>query len=276
VVCGFNEGFMIPCIYTLTTKKDEITYSRIFRNIVTLGSNRQGVTMRPTHLTVDFEISAINGFKQVFPEAQVKTCFFHFSQSLWRKIQDCALASYFFTSNDNDLTDEQRKNARDWFNGALGLALIPPTLIQDTWVDIMDHYTPDHVGGIAFNDYIVSTYVDYTSARFLQDGWNFFDEIIQNFPRTNNHVEGLNRRMNSIFPLHPHIFNFIQHLRQEHEFQHHRSEESLFHIRKRKKLSEDIDAMLKFHLKQYEDGQLTSMELAIKCGECVKMKFIIK
>ena len=89
-------------------------------------------------------------------------------------------------------------------------------------------------------------------------------------------MEGLNRRMNSIFPIHPHIFNFIQCLRHEHEFQHHRAEESLFNVRKRKKISENIDSMLQFHLKQNIDGDLNSMELAIKCGECVKMKYIIK
>ncbi len=82
--------------------------------------------------------------------------------------------------------------------------------------------------------------------------------------------------MNSIFPMHPHIFNFIQCLCQEREFQHHRAEESLFNVRKRKKISENIDSMLEFHLKEYADGKLTSMELAIKCGECVKMKFVVK
>ena len=276
LVCGYNEGFMIPCIYVLTTKKDETTYSKIFSHIVTLGTNRQGVVMKPSHLTCDFEISAINAFKNIFPEAQVKTCFFHYSQSLWRKIQDYSLSSCFLNFDNTDLTDEQCKNARDWFNGALGLALIPPTLIQNTWVDLMDHYTPDNSGGTMFNDYIVSTYVDSSSARFTQDSWNFYNEIISCLPRTNNHVEGLNRRINSIFPIHPHIFNFIQCLRHEHEFHHHRAEESLFNVRKRKKISENIDSMLQFNLKQYDDGNLTSMELAIKCGESVKMKYNIK
>ena len=217
VVCGYNEEFMIPCIYTLSTKKDELTYSKIFHNIIKLGVDRQGVTMKPSHLTCDFEIAAIEAFKSIFSETLVKTCFFHYSQNLWKKIQKCSLSSYFVGS-DNDLTNQQRKSARDWFNGALGLALMPPEHIQNTWVDLMDHHTPGHAGGTTFNDYIVSNYVDYSSARFLQNSWNFYNKIIQRLPRTNNHVEGLNRRMNSIFPIHPHIFKFITCLRHEMNF----------------------------------------------------------
>jgi hypothetical protein len=35
-------------------------------------------------------------------------------------------------------------------------------------VNLIDHYTPDDVGVIPFNDYTVSNYVDYSSARFIQ------------------------------------------------------------------------------------------------------------
>ncbi|CAF4181719.1 unnamed protein product [Rotaria sordida] len=120
VVCGFSEGFMIPCVYALTTRKDQITYSKLFHHIITLGENRQGVRMRPTNLTCDFEQSAINAIKLAFPGAHVKTCFFHFCQSLWRKIVDCSLSKYFIHPDDNDITDQERKNASYWFNGAIG------------------------------------------------------------------------------------------------------------------------------------------------------------
>ncbi len=52
----------------------------------------------------------------------------------------------------------------------------------------MDSYTPDHIGGITFNDYIVSTYLDLSSVRFTYDIWNVHREIIEHCPRTNNHV----------------------------------------------------------------------------------------
>ncbi|CAF3096591.1 unnamed protein product, partial [Rotaria sp. Silwood2] len=156
VICGFSEGFMIPCVYSLTTRKDETAYTKIFRHIIALGESRQGVCMNPTSLTCDFETAAIKAFKIIFPAARVKLCFFHFSQSLWRKIVDCSMSSYFIRSDDKDVTNEQQEHTRYWFNGAIGLALIPPQLIQNTWVDLMDNFTPDTAGGTSFNDYIVS------------------------------------------------------------------------------------------------------------------------
>ena len=76
--------------------------------------------------------------------------------------------------------------------------------------------TPDHASGTTFNDYIVSNYVDFVFYRILE---------ILIMKLFNDYLE-LNRRMNSIFPIHPHIFNFITCLRHEHEFQHHRTEKS--------------------------------------------------
>ena len=56
----------IPCIYTLNTKKDKLTYSKIFHNIIKLDVDRQGVTMKPSHLTCGFEIASIEAFKSIF------------------------------------------------------------------------------------------------------------------------------------------------------------------------------------------------------------------
>ena len=82
--------------------------------------------------------------------------------------------------------------------------------------------------------------------------------------------------MNSIFPICPQIFNFITCLHHEHEFQHHRAEESMFNIRKRRKVNENVDVMLEFHLNEFENDRLSNMDLAIKLGETVKIKHIIK
>lgn len=36
----------------------------------------------------DFERAALNAFKDTFPSASNRGCFFHFSQCIWRKIQE--------------------------------------------------------------------------------------------------------------------------------------------------------------------------------------------
>jgi hypothetical protein len=102
--------------------------------------------------------------------------------------------------------------------------------------------------------------------------WNVYDNIRDQLPRTNNAAEGYNHRMSTIFPPHPHIYEFIRRLKDEHEFQHHKSEEAQVQVKKRKKLYEAIDNKLLELIEQYEHGQLSPVELAIASGKTVKVK----
>ncbi|CAF1397189.1 unnamed protein product, partial [Didymodactylos carnosus] len=128
----------------------------------------------------------------------------------------------------------KHKKADHWFLDAIGLALIPADIVESTWTDIMDLYTPDDVNATEFNDYLVQTYADIS--LYGINIWNVHDAIINDLPRTNNHVEGYNSRLESNFPKHPHIYHFIELLHDEHLYQHNRADESDMQIRKRKKL----------------------------------------
>ena len=78
---------MIPCVYCLTTKKDEHVYIKILRHL--LAARQQlGIALDPRRLTCDFELATINAFKRVFPLIHIAGCLFHYFQSLWRKVQD--------------------------------------------------------------------------------------------------------------------------------------------------------------------------------------------
>jgi len=74
----------------------------------------------------------------------------------------------------------------------------------------MDEYTPDdYYAASQFNDFMVSAYVENGSVRFGVDIWNAYEAIVNHLPRTNNHVEGNNRRIEAEFPTHPHIYQFM-------------------------------------------------------------------
>ena len=90
----------------------------------------------------------------------------------------------------------------------------------------MDEKTPTHRSSVKFNDYMVSNYVDSTSSRYSIELWNVYDALVKDLPRTNNHVEGYNSRLGSLFPVHPHIFRFIECVPDEHLFQRHLAEQS--------------------------------------------------
>ena len=138
----------------------------------------------------------------------------------------------------------------------------------------MDEYTPEHVSAIKFNDYLVSTYVDSSSVRYRSEIWNVHELLVNKLPPANNHVEGLNQRLKCQFPVHPRIFNFIELLREEHEYHHHKSEESRVQLRKRKKVNDAIDENLELLLNDHKRGLITDMELAIKCGCALKTKLV--
>ncbi|KAL4083317.1 hypothetical protein QTP88_028646 [Uroleucon formosanum] len=44
---------------------------------------------------IDFEQPFILAFKDVFPNAEIKGCFFHFQQCIWRKIQENGLQNMY-------------------------------------------------------------------------------------------------------------------------------------------------------------------------------------
>ena len=59
---------------------------------------------QPRYLFVDFEQAAINSFNLIWPITQVKACFFHLSQSVYRKLQSLGLQSEYHNDPDFELT----------------------------------------------------------------------------------------------------------------------------------------------------------------------------
>ena len=121
---------------------------------------------------------------------------------------------------------------------------------------------------------MTETYVDGSVSRFSIELWNVHEAIIKKITRTNNHVEGLNRRLNTQFPTHPCIFQFIEHLREEHIYQQRKSEGSQVQVRKRKKVYDEIDDTLSHLLHENDIGELSNLTLTVKCGRAVKITII--
>ena len=138
----------------------------------------------------------------------------------------------------------------------------------------MDLYTPQHRNLSKFNDYMTETYVHGSVSQFYIELWNVHEAIIKKIPRTNNHVDGLNRRLNTQLPTHPHIFHFVEHLREEHIYQQHKSQELRVQVRKRKRVYDEIDDTLSRLLHQNDIGELSNLALAVECGRAIKTTII--
>ncbi|XP_046566692.1 PCNA-interacting partner-like [Haliotis rubra] len=48
--------------------------------------------LAPSCVQTDFELAAIHAIEREFPSAEVKGCFLHYCQAIWRKVQDLGLA----------------------------------------------------------------------------------------------------------------------------------------------------------------------------------------
>ena len=53
------------------------------------------------YMLMDFEKASINSFQQLWPNTQVKDCFFHLTQNVWRKVQGVGLQARY--SQDAEL-----------------------------------------------------------------------------------------------------------------------------------------------------------------------------
>ena len=63
-------------------------------------------SLSPRSIMVDFEKGAINSLWAVFPNAEVKACFFHFNQCIYRKIQSYGLQKRY--QEDGEFSNTMR------------------------------------------------------------------------------------------------------------------------------------------------------------------------
>lgn len=72
----------VPLVYAIACKKDKATYTTIMQQLKLAVPN-----LKPKTIMVDFEKAAIDAAAQVFPNADINGCFFHFCQCIYRQIQ---------------------------------------------------------------------------------------------------------------------------------------------------------------------------------------------
>lgn len=99
---------------------------------------RIGLAFRPNTFQIDFEIGMIVSIRESFGyETIIKGCLFHFSQSIWRKVQ------YLGLVHDYNHIDEIKKTIRR----ISSLALVPMDQIDNCWTEIHAQ-APQHEGNI--------------------------------------------------------------------------------------------------------------------------------
>lgn len=185
-------GVMKPLVFGLLPNKETSTYVR-FLQILRTAAAEKGYHLNPSRLMQDFKKALHNATLKVFPDAQVKGCFFHFSQCLWRKLQNIGLAVSY----------KELPEVRTWFRMALALPMMPLPQVPSAF-SLVKEKTPDAPRIQEFNEYLSKTWL----TGFPLEMWNYFKH---NGPRTNNHVEGFHNRLRKkAGKAHPNLYEVVE------------------------------------------------------------------
>ena len=202
---AMTNGHVVPCVFALLPNKQQVTYVTLLREL-----HRLSPELSPRSIMIDFEIASRNALQDIFPDATIQGCFYHLSQAIYRKVQSIGLQQEYQTNLDLSLKIRM----------LAALAFVPVDDIVESFEHLADSM-PDEAQPIT--DYFEDTYIGRLQRRgrrrqppFAHDMWSVHNRVEEGLPRTNNHIEGWHRRMQSnVGAHHPSIWHFLDVLRRE-------------------------------------------------------------
>ncbi|KAI0221602.1 hypothetical protein LSAT2_027097, partial [Lamellibrachia satsuma] len=76
------------------SRRRKTVYVAVFRQLCAMLPRRRGRAHR-----LDFEDATWRAARIVFPDVELKGCAFHFTQAIWRHIQECGLQAAYTTDD---------------------------------------------------------------------------------------------------------------------------------------------------------------------------------
>ena len=215
LVGGENNARVLPMVYALMTGKSEECYNQLFQELIDLGEEADFILNPPLILT-DFEQAAINATKNQFPESIHKCCFFHLCQNVWKKIQASGLAIEYGSDEDFSIT----------LRHLTALAFLPSSEIPDAFDQIKPLMPPNAQEVVQYfeNNYVYGKIRrgrrnrsgQRNPPQFPPDLWSVYDLIQNNYPRTQNVVEGWHQRwLTLIGKRHVGVYTIIAEMQKE-------------------------------------------------------------
>ncbi|CAF0877868.1 unnamed protein product, partial [Brachionus calyciflorus] len=178
------NGTTVPCLFVMLPNKKQSTYKKMFKMI------KSYINKPPKSINMDFEKAAINAAVLVF-KCKIHACFFHLSQSLFRRVQTKGLI------RDFALNEEFRYS----FKLVQALAFLPVKdviegfkLIQkqcpESFEPILIYFEQVYIGKLKPN-----SKSHRVVPRYPIELWSVFERVKQKLPRTNNNVESWHSRV---------------------------------------------------------------------------------
>ena len=214
----------VSCAYALLTGKSQGLYEEMLRAICDK-AEELGFTLDPEIVHMDFERSVINAVAHTFgPHVTTKGCFYHLTQSSWRKVQELGLSSAY----------KEDPNIKHFCGMIDGLSFLPEDDVHAGMMYLKDHVPTDLEPLL---DYFDATYVSGTYRPIRRPGengeactvrfrkippvfspglWNVHEATLAGGDRTNNHCESWNNSFKQLVGhSHPSVWRLITHLKED-------------------------------------------------------------
>ena len=221
------EETSVTALYALLPNKTRATYEEVFQAIVD-NCNNQRFNINDKTFVTDFEDSALRAIAAVFGRDSSKGCFYHLTQSTWRKVQDLGLAQQYTSNEEFRL-----------FCGMIdALAFLPLTEVNEgmqylkTLIpfnipeseELLSYFDRTYVSGTfrhthqaeANGQNLAPVRIRRIPPMFPPRQWNVHHATINNNPRTNNICEGWNNKFyNLVGHHHPSVWRVINWFQRE-------------------------------------------------------------
>lgn len=194
-----------PIAYALLPDKKAVSYERFFKKIIELRP-----TLKPLTIIIDFEPAMIKVIKQHFPYTDVRGCFFHMTNCVWRHIQSSSEIRKLYC-NDTEFNLEIRQLCALAFVKPDDVVMFYETLLKS------EFYTDNYNILKPLIDYFDDTWIGKLVTRTRRSEpkfdikmWNHYKSTVDNLPRTNNAVEAWHRGFSvSVGRFHASLWSFI-------------------------------------------------------------------
>ncbi|XP_048259957.1 uncharacterized protein LOC125384513 [Haliotis rufescens] len=186
---------MCPLVFALLPDRQTTTYTRLFSRLKTEVQQRFNRPLAPATVQTDFEKAAIRAVNTEFPNADVKGCFFHYCQAIWRKTQDLGLAVQY-------KEDPGSEELLDLPSCPCVMSRTPGWMLSRQLHQFRELKT-------------AMTIWSSTIWSSIDDDDRFPIPLLNHHqtagPRTNNNLEGFHHGFNRTLPhRHPNIYRFVE------------------------------------------------------------------
>lgn len=194
----------LPLVYALLSGKQTSQYFDVIYAI-DQGADAWGIHNFFPRLKIlgDFEMAIINACKEQFPDTHYSGCFFHFTQHVYRKVQEKLKVQY---------ADAEDRRIRKYAHMLMALSFVPIVDVKKAFRQLKA-VLPKELQYVA--KYLGENYIT-GNPRYPIPLWNHFEDAINKKQKTNNCSEGWHNRFQKLVGKHhPDLYSALREIQKE-------------------------------------------------------------